>query len=178
MRARLRALAIPGRAAFASRASIASIAALAAITCAPACGHAPPPAAAPMETPGSMIADTVPIDEIAWVASSSEAQARASEEHKPLLVFVRAAWSTPSVIMDSTIWQDSRILREAPRFIALRIDVTNLAKKQVPDDLVKEYGIETIPTTLVVNTDGSVVARFGLGLARAADVSEAMHKAR
>lgn len=146
-----------------------------------ACSHAAPPAAraADPEPEVSLEASPPPpIASIDWIGSADEAKARAADEGRPMIVFVRASWSEPSVIMDQTIWKDARVLREAPRFIALRIDVTHGAMKAVPDDVAKEYGVESIPTTLVVNTDGSVVARFGLGLARAADVADAMKKAR
>jgi len=145
-----------------------------------ACAHAPPRTPdEPASEPAASIAldDRPPIDEIRWITSSEEAQARSGEEQRPLLVFVRASWSEPSVVMDQTIWGDARVLREAPRFIALRIDLTFGSNKRVPDALTKQYGVETVPTTLVVNTDGSVVARFGIGTARAAEVAKAMHDA-
>lgn len=119
-----------------------------------------------------------PIDHIAWIGSAGEARARAADEGKPLLVFVRASWSEASVVMDQTIWRDTRVLREAPRFVALRVDVTDLTMKRVPEDIARDYGIETIPTSVVVNADGTIVARFGAGVARAADVAEAMRNAK
>jgi thiol:disulfide interchange protein len=145
-----------------------------------ACSHAAPPVSGrePAEPSGPVTIDAPPLfADIVWIDSPAEARARAGDEHKPLLVFVRSSWSQPSVVMDQTIWKDARVLREAPRFVAMRIDLTN-DYQHLPQDLVKEYGIESIPTTLVVNTDGSVVARWGEGLARPADVAAAMQRAK
>jgi thiol:disulfide interchange protein len=114
--------------------------------------------------------------DIAWVVSIPEARARAAEDHKPLHVFVRAAWSQPSVMMDSTIWKDVRVLAEAPRFVALKVDLTNAYGDPMPESL-KDFLIEGVPTTVVVATDGHVTGRFAAGAARAADVAKAMHDA-
>jgi thiol:disulfide interchange protein len=114
--------------------------------------------------------------DIAWLESIPEARARAAEDHKPLLLFVRAAWSQPSVMMDSTIWHDARVLAEAPRFVALRVDLTGAYGDPMPETL-KDFLIEGVPTTIVVATDGHVTGRFAAGAARAADVAKAMHDA-
>jgi thiol:disulfide interchange protein len=114
--------------------------------------------------------------DIAWVDSIPEARARAAEDHKPLLVFVRAAWSQPSVMMESTIWRDARVLSEAPRFVALRVDLTNAYGDPMPESL-KDFLIEGVPATVVVATDGHVTGHFAAGAARAADVAKAMHDA-
>jgi thiol:disulfide interchange protein len=146
-----------------------------------ACGHAAPPPSSP--EPASGAGPAVTIDspqaypEIAWIGSPAEARARAADEHKPIVVFVRSSWSKPSVVMDQTIWRDSRVLREASRFVAMRIDFT-ADYQHLPEAVVKEYGIESVPTTIVLNSDGTMVARWGAGLARPAEVAEAMHRAR
>ncbi len=114
---------------------------------------------------------------MAWLESIPEARARAAEDHKPLLVFVRAAWSPQSVMMDSTIWKDARVLAEAPRFVALRVDLTSAYGQPMPDTL-KDFVIEGVPTTVVVSSDGRVTGRFAAGAARAADVAKAMIEAK
>jgi thiol:disulfide interchange protein len=115
--------------------------------------------------------------EIAWLESVPEARARSAEDHKPLLLFVRAAWSQQSVLMDSTIWHDSRVLVEAPRFVALRVDLTQAYGQPMPDSL-KDFAVEGVPTTIVIATDGHVTGRFAAGAARAADVASAMREAK
>ncbi len=128
------------------------------------------------ETP-PVLFERPPVDEIAWLDSPAEARARAADEKKPLLVFVRAGWSSPSVTMDQTIWKDARVLRESVRFVALRIDLTHDIAK-IPDAIAHDFGVESLPTTLVIASDGTVVGRYAAGVARAADVAEAMRRAR
>jgi len=115
--------------------------------------------------------------DIAWLESVPEARARSAEDHKPLLVFVRAAWSKPSVLMESTIWHDARVLTEAPRFVAVRVDLTGAYGQPMPDSL-KDFLIEEVPTTVVLDTQGHVTGRFPSGAARAADVARAMAEAK
>jgi len=139
-----------------------------------ACAHEPPPPPEPTNAGTPFTFESAPhYPPIAWIPSVGEARARAAEERKPMIVFTRAAWAKASVVMDQTIWQDARVLAEAPRFIAMRVDLTDLYGKPLPDSLA-DYTIESIPTTLIVSSEGRVVARFGAGVARAADVAKAM----
>jgi thiol:disulfide interchange protein len=96
-----------------------------------------------------------------------------------MLLFVRAAWDKSSVIMDSTIWNDARVLKEAPRFVALRVDVTEsyAKEKKLPAEL-DPYLVESVPTTIVMTSDGRMVGRFKAGTAHAADVAKAMQDAK
>jgi thiol:disulfide interchange protein len=143
----------------------------------PGCGrpyieNTPVPAnsAIPFDPPASY-------PDIDWSESLEEGRARAAEEHRPLLLFVRAAWSRPSVIMDATIWKDSRVLAEAARFVAVRIDLTGNYGKPMPTWL-SAFTVDSIPTTIVMGSDGEVTGRFVAGVARAADVAKAMQQAK
>jgi thiol:disulfide interchange protein len=157
------------------RAVFFSLAALAVSSA--ACGHEPVPPAEPPHGGTPFSYEAAPsYPPIAWIPSVGEARARAAEERKPMIVFTRAAWSKASVVMDLTIWHDSRVLAEAPRFIAMRVDLTDLYGKPIPASLA-DYAIESIPTTLIVSSEGKVIARFGAGVARAADVASAMAQA-
>ena len=161
----------------------ASLALAAAMTAPSAgCNHTRPPSETrvPLESEsersmpmGDMFDPPPPIAEVAWIESPAEARARAADEHKPLIVFVRAAWAQPSVTMDQTIWRDARVLRASMRFIALRIDLTPYVD-HTPTEIVRDYGVESVPTTLIIASDGTVVGRYAAGVARAADVAAAM----
>jgi thiol:disulfide interchange protein len=139
---------------------------------APHVENTPVPAnsAVPFEPPPSY-------PDIDWSESLQEGRARAAEEHRPLLLFVRAAWARPSVIMDATIWKDDRVLAEAPRFVAVRIDLTGNYGKPMPSWL-SEFTVDSVPTTIVMGSDGQVTGRFVAGVARAADVAKAMQQAK
>ena len=79
--------------------------------------------------------------------------------------------------MDSTIWQDARVLAEATRFVALRVDLTPNYDGQVPD-AYKDYDIRGVPTTIVVSSTGQILGRFGMGQARSAEIAAAMREAK
>lgn len=142
-----------------------------------ACAHRPP-----VNRP---IPDSAPVPfdppedypEITWVSSLEEGQTIAADQHKPIVLFVRAAWSRPSVIMDATIWNDGRIRAEARRFICIRIDRTSEYGRPIPDSL-KAVLVEGVPTTVVMASDGHVTGRFVAGTARATAVADAMREAK
>ncbi len=114
---------------------------------------------------------------ISWLDSLDEARVRAADEHKPMIVFVRAAWAKQSVVMDSTIWRDSRVLAVAGRFVALRMDLTSAYGAPIPDSL-KDYDVKEVPTTIIISSDGKILGRFLKGKARPAEVAAAMRDAK
>jgi len=136
-----------------------------------------------IDTPTRVSQAPVPFDpppnypEIVWTGSLAEARTRAADEHKPMIVFLRAAWSKPSVTMETTIWRDARVLAEAGRFVALRVDLTPYYGTPLPDEL-SPYDVKTVPTTLIVATDGRILGRFESGGARPARVAAAMRDAQ
>jgi thiol:disulfide interchange protein len=115
--------------------------------------------------------------DIIWTSSLEEARTRAADEHKPMIVFFRAAWSKPSVMMESTIWRDSRVLAEAGRFVALRIDLTPYYGVPLPEAYAP-YDVMSVPTTIIVSSDGRILGRFEEGGARPTRVASAMRDAK
>jgi hypothetical protein len=94
-----------------------------------------------------------------------------------MILFVRAAWSRASVVMDTTIWRDGRVLAEAPRFVALRVDLTNSLEGVIPASL-HDFDVKEVPTTIIVSSEGKILGRFGKGQARPASVAAAMRDAK
>jgi thiol:disulfide interchange protein len=160
-------------------ASFAAIAALAPLTAGlAACAHHDAGSTPTHISQAPVVFDPPPdYPPIVWTGSLEEARARAADEHKPMIVFIRAAWSKPSVTMETTIWQDARILAEASRFVALRIDLTSSYGSGIPDSL-KDFDVRTVPMTLIVSSDGQIVGRFREGAARPAEVAAAMKGAK
>jgi thiol:disulfide interchange protein len=115
--------------------------------------------------------------EIPWLGSLEEARVQAADEHKPMILFVRAAWSRASVVMDTTIWHDARVLAEARRFVALRVDLTSSYSGAIPASL-SDFDVKEVPTTIIVSSEGKILGRFAKGQARPADVAAAMKDAK
>lgn len=158
------------------RALLPALAALLAAASEVGCHHRLPSVAPASETPVGFTPPMVYPD-IDWKSSLEEARALSADEHKPLVIFVRAAWSKASVIMDSTVWKDERVLSQAGRFICARVDLTPEYGDAIPDTL-KALDVSSVPTTLIVTTDGRVVGRFISGTAHASDVAAAMKAAQ
>jgi hypothetical protein len=158
--------------------ALPALLALALATVLPACHRT-----TPSNTPTHDSRDTVPFSplpnypEIAWIGSLEEARARAADEHKPMIVFVRAAWSKPSVTMETTVWNDARILSEAPRFIALRVDLTSSYGAPAPSAF-NDFDIKGVPTTLIISSDGRILGRFELGTGHAGVIAAAMRETK
>jgi thiol:disulfide interchange protein len=135
------------------------------------------------DTPTHDAHSLVPFDpppsypDISWMGSLDEARVRAADEHKPMIVFIRAAWAQPSVVMETTVWHDSRVLAEASRFVALRVDLTSSYGAPIPDFL-KDYDVKGVPTTIIVSSEGKILGRFTVGKARPAEVAAAMRDAK
>jgi thiol:disulfide interchange protein len=143
-----------------------------------ACGrHASPDE--PTHIPSNPVAFDPPASypDIAWTSSVEEARVRAADEHRPMIVFVRAAWSRASVAMDTTVWQDARVLAEAGSFVAVRVDLTGGSEAEIPESL-KDFDIKEVPTTLVISKEGKMLGRFGKGKASPAGVAAAMKDAK
>ena len=154
-----------------------SVAALAALATLAACHHAPRELPIPASTATVRFDPPPSYPDIVWVSSLDEARVRAAEEHKPMVVFIRAAWSKGSVDMETTVWKDDRVLAEARRFVCLRIDLTPQYDGVVPDSL-KEFDIRSVPSTFVVSSTGQILGRFGEGKARSKDIAAAMRDAK
>jgi thiol:disulfide interchange protein len=164
----------PGR----IRAAVAVLSAAGAGFLLPACGRHTSPNE-PTHVSENLVAFEPPASypEISWLGSLEEARVHAADEHKPMILFVRAAWSRASVVMDTTIWRDGRVLAEAPRFVALRVDLTNSLEGVIPASL-HDFDVKEVPTTIIVSSEGKILGRFGKGQARPASVAAAMRDAK
>jgi thiol:disulfide interchange protein len=156
------------------RQAVFAVVAFLALAAAPACQHRPTlddPVVPSRNAVGFEPAPDYP--DIVWTSSLEEARAQAAEEHKPMILFVRAAWSKASVVMDSTVWHDPRVLAEAQRFVALRVDLTSEYDQQVPA-AYKDFDIRGVPTTILVSSKGQILGRFGMGQGNAKDIAASM----
>jgi thiol:disulfide interchange protein len=110
---------------------------------------------------------------IAWETSETTARKRANAREMPLLVFLCAAWATPSVQMDRVTWADPRVVERARSFVMLRLDLTNAdANAQADADI---FDLQVMPSTVIVDPNGTVVVTLA-GLAGPDEVLSAMNR--
>jgi uncharacterized protein len=89
---------------------------------------------------------------IDWLPWSAGAFARASTEHKPVLLSIVATWCRYSAEMDRTSYADPAVASlVATRFIPVRVDADRRP------DLGLRYGLGGWPTTAFLTPDGHIL---------------------
>lgn len=91
------------------------------------------------------------------MTSEHDARDRARRQSLPLLVYVRAEWATACLTMERSAWLDPRVVAEARRFVALRLDVTEAEGNA--ELYAERYAVNGIPEIVLVDPAGRIVAR-------------------
>jgi len=89
---------------------------------------------------------------IAWETDEPTARQRARREGLPMLVWVRADWATAALEMERKAWSDPRVMAEARRFVALKLDVT--AAEGDAELYAERYGVTMMPETVLFDASG------------------------
>lgn len=97
-----------------------------------------------------------PASPIAWTTDLQAALAESKRTGKPVLLDAEASWCPPCIAMKHDVWPDGEIARlVADRVIPLRIDV------DAQPAVATRYNVDTIPTILLLDSDGSVLRTAG-----------------
>jgi hypothetical protein len=91
----------------------------------------------------------------AWLADFGEAQALARKHNRPLLVHFHADWAAPCWQMKEVLYKPRVIRFLHDHFIPVFIDVDRDDAKKV----MGQYGINSVPSDLMLTPDGVVVGR-------------------
>ena len=100
-----------------------------------------------------------PEGQLQWEHSEAVAAQRASKEEKPLLLDFTAEWCGACKELARHTFADPTVLREASRFVALRVDATSDDDPAV-DQLKDKYGVVGLPTVIVLGANGQERARI------------------
>ncbi len=84
---------------------------------------------------------------------------KAVADARPLLVDFTAAWCAACKKIDKLTFTDARVQREAGRFLALKVDATDLEDPLV-DATMDEHVVRGLPTVILFHSNGAEAHRF------------------
>jgi thiol:disulfide interchange protein len=89
-------------------------------------------------------------DIIPWRADLAAARQEAAQNHRPVFAYFTAGWCEPCQAMKSTTWADDSVKRAMEKYVPVKIDLDQHR------DAAEHYGIEAVPTYLILSGDGEI----------------------
>ncbi len=93
-----------------------------------------------------------------WVKGEPAARARAAAEKKPLLLDFSADWCLPCKELELQVFGTAEVQRELDRFVAGSVDLTE--EDEAVAALREKYDAKTLPTVLLIGSDGTIAHRW------------------
>lgn len=91
-------------------------------------------------------------DEINWY-QYGEGMQEAKSQEKPIFIDFWAGWCGPCQKMEEEVYPDEDLIQKSSEFINIKVNVDQ------NNDLANQYGIESIPTLMFLNSEGEVLIR-------------------
>lgn len=108
--------------------------------------------------------------ETVWLTDYDAALKQAQSTNKMVVIDFFATWCGPCRMMERNTFSDEKVRQRLAEFVPLKIDVDKQPK------LAARYGIEGMPTTLVVDATGKPLAG-AVGYLEVADYLAVLDKA-
>ena len=89
---------------------------------------------------------------LVWAESPEAARALATHAKKPMLVFVRAEWSTAALEMEREVLDDPVVERAARPYVLARLDATE--EKEQTYYWLNALGVKSVPAVALVDSSG------------------------
>ncbi|MGC1678095.1 MAG: cytochrome c biogenesis protein CcdA [Candidatus Binataceae bacterium] len=97
------------------------------------------------------------LKEIAFAPFNASALQSAATERRPVLIDFSADWCIPCREMEHSTFVNPAVVKEAQRFVLMRADLTK--SDHASDQLRGKYGVEGVPTTLIIDSTGEIKVR-------------------
>ncbi len=103
--------------------------------------------------------DGGPVAPLVWEHSEQVATTKAKTESKPMLIDFTADWCAACKELARETFSDPRVMAEASRFVACKVDATDDEDEQI--NAVKEkYRVVGLPTVVLYDSQGNEKKRF------------------
>jgi thiol:disulfide interchange protein DsbD len=98
--------------------------------------------------------------ELHWETSETIALAKATAEHRPVLIDFGASWCGACKELDEKTFPDPKVQKEGARFVALHIDASDDDDKDVAKVREKYHATEGLPVVVFLDSSGQEAKRF------------------
>ena len=99
-----------------------------------------------------------PKERVPWRHDFAAAQSESHTTHKPIFLCFTATWCGPCQEMKKTTWASREVERALDAYTPEKIDVDEQPQ------LAKRYGVDSVPTLLILNDSGEVQRKMTGGL--------------
>jgi len=93
---------------------------------------------------------------IAWLTSEQQGIALARTQNKPVLIDFWSVRCPPCIKLDRVTFSDPRVIEEAARFVAVKVDGESLSAAQVRT-FREKYGLWGVPHVVFISSEGRVL---------------------
>lgn len=105
------------------------------------------------EIPSAGETSDVPED-VPWITSMNEAISLAGKMKQPMLVHFYSPTCGPCMVMERDVFADRNVLTEVQKYyIPVKINI-----REEPASM-RKYGIQSVPTDVIVSSDGKLIAK-------------------